>query len=147
MLSAFLASHDAPCPICAYNLRGVTLAVCPECESPIELGIASSNAHLGAWLLALLAFAMPLSFDLLIGVMMIVSSVMTGGEDTLSLYLMISLLTLTLGCVGMLWMLVVRKRHWLCMARSRQWRLAWVIFAAVFLVHLAVGAGGVLLAQ
>ncbi len=147
LLREFLACHDAPCPVCGYNLRGVALTVCPECDAPIELGVASSNAHLGAWLLALLAFAMPLSFDMLAGAMMIVSSILTGGEDATALFLMTSLVTLTLACVGMLWVLVARKSGWLRMARRRQWRIAWSLFAGVFLVHLAVGVGTVLMAR
>lgn len=147
MLCAYLADHDAPCPICGYNLRGVTLGVCPECECPIELGVSSSSSFLGAWLLALLAFAMPLSFDLLVGLMMIISTVMTGFEDASAIFLMISLLTLSMTCIGMLWVLVARKRDWLRMPRRKQWRLAWMMFAGVFLVHLLVGVGTALIAQ
>lgn len=147
MLCAYLADHDAPCPICGYNLRGVTLGVCPECECPIELGVSSSSSFLGAWLLALLAFAMPLSFDLLVGLMMTVGVVMSGGENAEGVFLMVSLVTLTMVCVGMLWVLVARKRDWLRMSRRKQWRVAWTMFAAVFLVHLLVGVGTALIAQ
>lgn len=147
MLCAYLADHDAPCPICGYNLRGVTLGVCPECECPIELGVSSSSSFLGAWLLALLAFAMPLSFDLLVGLMMTVGVVMSGGENAEGVFLMVSLVTLTMVCVGMLWVLVARKRDWLRMSRRKQWRLAWMMFAGVFLVHLLVGVGTALIAQ
>ena len=147
MLRAFLAEHDAPCPICGYNLRGVTLDICPECECPIELGVSSSSSFLGAWLLALLAFAMPLSFGMLIGAMMIVSSVMSGGDVPEAVFLMIALSTLTLTSVGMLWVLVARKRDWLRMARRRQWRIAWGMLLGVFVVHLLVGVGTFLIAN
>jgi len=121
--------------------------VCPECECPIELGVSSSSSFLGAWLLALLAFAMPLSFDLLVGLMMTVGVVMSGGENAEGVFLMVSLVTLTMVCVGMLWVLVARKRDWLRMSRRRQWRVAWTMFAGVFLVHLLVGVGTALIAQ
>ena len=147
ILREYLAAHDASCPVCAYNLRGVTLPVCPECECPIELGVASSHAFLGAWLLALLSFAMPLGFDVLIGLMMIVGSVMSGGQVPEAVFLMIALVTLTMISIGMLWVLVVRKRDWLCMPRRKQWRWAWMLFSAVFLVHLMVGVGTILIAQ
>jgi hypothetical protein len=147
MLLAFLRDHDAPCPICGYNLRGVTLSVCPECECPIELGVSSSSSYLGAWLLALLAFAMPLSFDLIIGTMMLIGVIMSAGENAEGVFLLVSLVTLTLVSVGMLWVLVARKRDWLRMPRRRQWRLAWAMFAAVFVVHLMVGVGTFLIAN
>ena len=141
LLHAYLKDHDAPCPLCGYNLRGVTLTSCPECDAPIELGIGSSQLKLGAWLFAMLSFALALGFDLVIGAMMIVSVVMTRGEDSGALYLMISLVTLSLASIGLLWVLVVRKRDWLNMPRRRQWKIAWTIFVGVFLVHLSVGVG------
>ena len=147
MLHAFLRDHDAPCPVCGYNLRGVTLSVCPECECPIELGVSSSSSYLGAWLLALLAFAMPLSFDLIIGTMMLIGVIMSAGENAEGVFLLVSLATLTMVSVGMLWVLVARKRDWLRMSRQRQWRIAWAMFAAVFVVHLLVGVGTFLIAR
>ena len=147
MLRDYLAEHDAPCPVCAYNLRGVTLAVCPECECPIELGVSSSSSFLGAWLLALLSFAMPLSFDLIVGTMMLVGVIMSAGENPEGVFLLVSLSTLTMVSVGMLWVLVARKRDWLRMARRRQWKLAWGFFAGVFVVHLLVGVGTFLIAN
>lgn len=147
LLREFLAEHDALCPVCGYNLRGVMLPVCPECECPIELGIASNNAYLGAWLLALLAFAMPLSFDLLVGLMMLVSTVFSAGENAEGVFLLVSLTTLTLTSIGMLWVLVARKRDWLRMPRRKQWKLAWAFFTGVFVVHLLVGVGTFLIAN
>lgn len=38
-LSAYLASHDAPCPHCRYNLRGVTTGMCPECGREVRLSL------------------------------------------------------------------------------------------------------------
>lgn len=147
MLRAFLADHDAPCPVCGYNLRGVTLGVCPECESPIELGVSSSSSQQSAWLMALLVFAMPLSFDILIGVLMTVGVVMSAGENAEGVFLMVSLVTLSMVCIGMLWVLIARKRDWLCMPRRKQWSIAWGLLVGVFVVHLLVGVGTVLIAR
>lgn len=141
LLREYLDSHDAPCPVCGYNLRGVVLERCPECNAPIEIGVGSSQAFLGAWLLAMLAFAMALGFDLVIGSLMVLSVAMTAGEDAGALYLMISLVTLGLASIGMLWVLVARKRDWMRMARKKQWKIAWGIFFGVFFVHLSVGVG------
>ena len=33
----FLAAHDAPCPACGYNLRGVDTLYCPECARVLDL--------------------------------------------------------------------------------------------------------------
>ena len=102
---------------------------------------------IACWLLALLAFAMPLSFDLLVGLMMLLSTVFSAGENAESVFLLVSLTTLTLTSVGMLWVLVARKRDWLRMARRRQWRIAWGMLLGVFVVHLLVGVGTFLIAN
>ena len=141
LLKAYLETNDAPCPVCGYNLRGVELAVCPECNAPIELVVGSQQDRLGAWLFAMLAFAMALGFDVVIGSMMVLSVIMTSGEDASAIFLMISLVTLALTSVGMLWVLVVRKRDWTRMARQNQWKIAWGIFFGVFFAHLSVGVG------
>ena len=57
LLAAFLAANDAPCPVCAYNLRGVTTDHCPECGKEIELRIGSMDLRIGWWLAAILALA------------------------------------------------------------------------------------------
>jgi hypothetical protein len=145
LLRNYLETHDAPCPVCGYNLRGVAMVTCPECDAPIELVVGSSQYRLGAWLTAMLAFAMALGFDLVIGMLMVVPVIITGGEDGAILFLAGSLVTLGLGCIGMLWVLVANKRAWMRIAVRSQWKLAWVIFVCVFLIHLAVGTGFVLM--
>lgn len=36
-LAAYLATHDAPCPECGYNLRALGTDVCPECGHLLTL--------------------------------------------------------------------------------------------------------------
>jgi len=36
-LITYLATHDAPCPGCGYNLRGLSGSTCPECGRAIHL--------------------------------------------------------------------------------------------------------------
>ena len=35
-LITYLATHDAPCPGCWYNLRGIDQPICPECGLELE---------------------------------------------------------------------------------------------------------------
>lgn len=146
LLHAYLQEHDAPCPLCGYNLRGVTLLSCPECDAPIELCVGSSQLQLGAWLFAMLSFAMALGFDLVIAMLIVVPIIMTRGEDGAILFLGAALVTLGLGSAGMLWVLIAKKRVWLGMPRRRQWKSARMIFAGVFLLHLLTGVGVFLIA-
>jgi hypothetical protein len=48
-LALYLRDRDAPCPGCGYNLRGVTLDRCPECNRSIELGVRLTHDASRAW--------------------------------------------------------------------------------------------------
>jgi hypothetical protein len=131
MLLAFLASNDAECPECSYNLRGVTLPSCPECDSEIVLSVASVQPRLGPWLMAWLAFAMAVGFDFVVGILMMIPTVMFGGGDWLTVVLLAMLSVLgTLSAIG-LWILVTHMQSWTKMARRRQWFIAQGIFLMV----------------
>jgi hypothetical protein len=54
MLLDFLREHDAPCPVCGYNLRGLTRPVCPECRHDLVLAVGAAQPRL-LWLLVALA--------------------------------------------------------------------------------------------
>lgn len=45
----FLKGRSAPCPRCAYDLRDIQNATCPECGEPLVLKIGSPKVRFG-WL-------------------------------------------------------------------------------------------------
>lgn len=141
MLRAFLAENDAPCPVCNYNLRGVELQNCPECDSPIALSVGQGKVRQGVWLLACLAFAMGFGFDLVVGMLFAVAVVMSGAEDLGSIYMLISLCVLAALCALAMWMLVKNQQAWIRLERAQQIRWTIVIFVGVFLAHAMVPAG------
>ena len=49
LLLDFLADHDASCPVCAYNLRGVSTPRCPECGRAVHFEVVPAESHLRAW--------------------------------------------------------------------------------------------------
>lgn len=51
---AFLKDRSVPCPRCAYNLRDIQRAKCPECGEPLVLKIGSPQARFG-WLIFAMA--------------------------------------------------------------------------------------------
>ncbi|MFN0010012.1 MAG: hypothetical protein ACKVS8_00045 [Phycisphaerales bacterium] len=51
---AFLKGRSVPCPRCAYDLRDIHTARCPECGDPLVLKIGSPRAHFG-WLVLAMA--------------------------------------------------------------------------------------------
>ncbi|MBC7835512.1 MAG: hypothetical protein H7Y88_10505 [Phycisphaerales bacterium] len=51
---AFLKGRSVPCPRCAYDLRDIQTARCPECGEPLVLKIGSPRARFG-WLVLAMA--------------------------------------------------------------------------------------------
>src|SRR6188474_479348 len=51
---AFLKGRSAPCPRCAYDLRDIPTAKCPECGELLVLTIGSSRPSFG-WLVVAMA--------------------------------------------------------------------------------------------
>src|SRR5262245_38496225 len=51
---AFLKGRSVPCPRCAYDLRDIPTAQCPECGEPLILKIGSPRARFG-WLILAMA--------------------------------------------------------------------------------------------
>jgi hypothetical protein len=55
LLPDYLATRDAPCPHCGYNLRGVEGGACPECGGRIQLSLLKATRFAGHGLFILLA--------------------------------------------------------------------------------------------
>lgn len=51
---AFLKDRSHPCPRCAYDLRNIQSARCPECGEPLILKIGTPRARFG-WLIIAMA--------------------------------------------------------------------------------------------
>src|SRR3954470_8217127 len=54
LLLEFLREHEAPCPVCGYNLKALVRPVCPECGQELVLAVGAARLRLG-WLFAALA--------------------------------------------------------------------------------------------
>lgn len=53
MLLDFLGENDAACPVCRYNLKGLTRPICPECRQDLILTVGVTRLRLGLLLFAL----------------------------------------------------------------------------------------------
>lgn len=53
LLVELLRENDVACPLCGYNLRGLTKATCPECKQALELTVGMRHLRMGWFLLAI----------------------------------------------------------------------------------------------
>jgi hypothetical protein len=56
-ISRYLATHDASCPQCSYDLRSVSSATCPECGLQLELSLVHRQVP-RAWCVLLVAVSL-----------------------------------------------------------------------------------------
>ena len=143
-LLSFLASHDAPCPVCSYNLRGLQTDSCPECGAHLHLQVGSENLRLGPWLLGIISLALGAGFDTVVAILITGVLIIFGTRSPADLRQALTFLAvfaaLSISCGTGILILIRRRRQWHLTGRTAQWRTAFAIFTVVFLVHAIVGA-------
>ncbi len=139
LLQALLATRDIPCPVCAYSLRRITSANCPECGAQLDLRVGSTDLKLGPWLVALLGLALPAGFVgvyALIGLFYVVIMLVTA-EFQKEMGMLVAPLAVT-GCYAfLLWRLIRKRRRFWSMPRRTQRRSA--------LLYAVFGPGGLII--
>ena len=61
-LLRYLSERDEACPMCEYNLRGLTGQLCPECGEEIRLRVSLAEPKMGLYLFGLIGWATGLGF-------------------------------------------------------------------------------------
>jgi hypothetical protein len=65
-LIAWLTDRDCPCPLCQYNLRGLTTPRCPECGQSLQLSVSLAEPYLKAWIATLVGLLLPAGIGVLL---------------------------------------------------------------------------------
>lgn len=101
-LASFLAEHDAPCPVCGYNLRALLTDRCPECGRHLVLAVGTTEPKLGAFITGLIGLASGFGFCglLLAYLVLFILSRVGGGPPPPA---MLSLLAGTVTCGVGIW--------------------------------------------
>lgn len=128
-LLKFLREHDADCPLCGYNLRGLTEPRCPECRHELVLGVGVRKVHV-VWLTITLA---PCFFSGIAAVLLLMPIVWEGGAPP------VILVTDAFGFVsgaGAVVLVIHRRRFMgLKLARQMLWAgIVWAVHFAAFLM-------------
>ena len=126
LLRALLAGRDVPCPVCAYNLRRITSANCPECGAQLDLRVASTDLKLGPWLVALFGLALPAGFVgvyAVIGFVYLAMAIVMGDFDPWVGIMLVPLAVLGASS-ALLWRLIRDRRKFWSRPRRAQIRRA-----------------------
>lgn len=137
-LVEFLRDNDAPCPLCGYNLRHLTVPVCPECRQPLELTVGLRHANFG-WFIVTIMPGVFSGMAALFLIAMLVFIMVTEGGLPPPLIVGVALFGLTSGVATLV--LIARRRRFLRMLPSvqRTWGVvAWGIHVGVFLALVGV---------
>lgn len=137
-LVEFLRANDAPCPLCGYNLRGLTVTVCPECRQPLELTVGLRHANVGWFVLTIVPGVFSGMASLFLIALLVVVMVTEGGSPPLPV-VGVALFGLSSGVVALV--LIARRRRFLRMLPSvqRTWGVvAWGVHVGVFLSLVGV---------
>lgn len=136
VLQQFLAQRDLPCPVCKYNLRGLSSTSCPECGARLDLRIGSIDLKLGPWLVCVFAVALPIGFNSILSVIATIGAIYSAYWGSSDWIMLANVVTLTVLLASVLTLVVKRRSKFLQRSRSSQWRRAWGYVIIMALVQV-----------
>ena len=141
MLLEFLREHEAPCPVCGYNLKALTRPICPECGQELVLAVGAARLHFG-WLFAAVA---PGFFSGIAAVFVLVPIVIMTAVANRRPPLRIIAVDAFGWCSGVFAILLAANRHrFIAQPRARQrwWALGiWLVHVAALGLFIMAGLG------
>lgn len=144
LLLDWISERDESCPVCGYNLRGLELARCTECGSPLRLTVGVPDLNLASWFVAMLGFGLAAGFDSVVGVTMLGVEAylrLSGGYVNAPWFLPLALVFCVVGLAmlsGAVWTYRSRAK-WVGWDARTRWVRTGSIVVCVFLAHLAAG--------
>jgi DNA-directed RNA polymerase subunit RPC12/RpoP len=135
-LIGYLKTRDVKCPLCGYNLRGLTSPRCPECGKELQLTVGLVEPRQGAWVMGMIALSIAAGF----GCLVLVVITQRGWPNT-NRGVDPRLFNLSLGYFLLAWILLplfaMQRRRFLRWSQATQWRWA-IILASSTLIAFAV---------
>lgn len=141
LLVEYLANNDAACPVCGYNVRGLTRPVCPECRHRVRLTVGAVDVTL-RWFLAAIAPGVFSGIAAIFLAIPIIGSPLTGNGSAPGFIIATDVFGFTSGIAALV-MMAQRKRI-VAMAVGHQRSLAaymWAGHVVALLTLLGVAFG------
>jgi hypothetical protein len=130
----YLRGRDVGCPLCNYNLRGLTSCRCPECGHELRLGVGLVEPRIGAWVTCLVGVTAAGGMGVLTAINLVVRG--WGRFSAGSRPLDFMALAWFLASVALVPILIVSRRRYRRLSPPNQWALA---AGAIALTALAFG--------
>lgn len=131
LLLAFVHERDVHCPKCNYNLRNLTLAVCPECREELRLHVGMRKVRFGPLIASLTPGIFSGMCAFFLGVMLFFFIPMSPtGKAPWFLY---AAEFFGLASGAFMIALLIRRSRFLRMPAERQWAFAIIIW----ITHIA----------
>lgn len=133
----YLRARDVACPLCAYNLRGLTASRCPECGREIRLSVGLVEPRIGAWVTCLVAVTIASGMGLFV-----VLSTIPRGLGALFVENAVQGLVIGYFLVSLLIVpaLIVFRQRYRRLSQRRQWALAGFAAGSTALAYTLVFA-------
>ncbi len=117
-LLAFVREHEARCPLCDYNLRGLSRPTCPECGQELKLDVRLAEPYLAAWVTLVVALSLAAGP----GAMFILMSVMHGPPG--GPWYRVLIMPYAVAAIPLLIVALFARRRVCRLPRPAQWLLA-----------------------
>ncbi|MGB7160813.1 MAG: hypothetical protein WBD40_22300 [Tepidisphaeraceae bacterium] len=139
VLLDYLRARDVACPLCGYNLRGLTAGRCPECGRELQLSVGLVEPRIGAWVTCLVAVTAAGGM----GLMAILSIARHGWEVVFAPGGAVQVVTISYFLVTAVVVpaLIVLRRRYRRLSQTAQWALAGVAAALTALAFAVLIAG------
>ena len=134
LLAGFLSTRDVKCPLCGYNLRGLTSGRCPECGEALRLQVGGATRYTHCYIALLAACCLGLGASGLILAAALIHATRVWWNDSVVWLLVV----LFLGSGGALLLGLTMRRRFCRLAATGQQFLCCLMWAFVLGMSIVV---------
>ena len=121
-LLEFLRDRDAFCPVCRYNLRGLTVPRCPECGRELRLSVGATEPFLRAWIMVAVATCAAAGVGVLFAFLLTTAGWPAG--SSVSEQIMRALVLFFIATIPAALGVLATRRRFLKLPKAVQWKIA-----------------------
>jgi hypothetical protein len=131
-LIGFLRERDVFCPLCRYNLRGLTVPRCPECGRDLQLSVGVTEPFLRAWITLAVAACSGAGIGILFA-WLVITVGWPGGRHGLKNEILRGVIAFFVLMIPAAALAIMGRRKFVKWAKGTQWRIA-ILVAVTTLV-------------